>query len=63
MTEAYPLSWLGISKSLVTGVSTPLAADLIRNKFRSRAKEMHGTGADMDRLVKARDKALEKINA
>jgi len=35
--------------------------ELIRQAFRERAKEGHGNGGDMDRLVKARDEALEKI--
>jgi len=29
--------------------------------FRAKAKEGHGNGGDMDRLVKARDQALEQI--
>lgn len=33
----------------------------IQNYFRAKAREMHGTGADMDRLVKARDEALRQI--
>lgn len=36
--------------------------DLVMDFFRQRVRESHGTGADMDRLVKARDKALEAIN-
>lgn len=35
--------------------------DVIKSAFRSMVREHHGTGADMDRLVKARDEALEKI--
>lgn len=35
----------------------------ITNAFRGKVRELHGTGADMDRLVKARDKALEQLNA
>ena len=34
---------------------------LIMDAFRQKAREQHGTGADMDKLVKARDKALEEI--
>lgn len=48
---------LGMDKSVAR---TPAA---IRNYFRHRARELHGTGADMDRLVKARDKAMEEIGA
>lgn len=36
---------------------------LIQDLFRQAARVGHGTGADMDRLVKARDEALEKIDA
>jgi hypothetical protein len=36
---------------------------LIQDVFRQKAKMAHGTGADMDRLVKARDAALEQIGA
>lgn len=35
----------------------------IVNAFRNKVRELHGTGADMDRLVKARDEALEEIGA
>jgi hypothetical protein len=35
--------------------------ELITQAFRERAKEGHGAGADMDRLVKARDEALRQI--
>ncbi len=35
--------------------------ELVKQAFRERAKEQHGNGGDMDRLVKARDEALEKI--
>lgn len=33
----------------------------IQNAFRNKAREGHGNGGDMDRLVKARDEALEQI--
>lgn len=33
----------------------------IRNAFHNKVRQLHGTGADMDRLVKARDKALEMV--
>lgn len=33
----------------------------IQNAFRNKAREGHGNGGDMDRLVKARDGALEQI--
>jgi len=36
---------------------------LIQDVFKKKVREQHGTGADMDRLVKARDEALEKIGA
>jgi hypothetical protein len=36
---------------------------LIQDFFKKKVREQHGTGADMDRLVKARDEALEKISA
>lgn len=35
--------------------------DLIKDFFRTKVREIHGTGADMDRLVKARDAALAEI--
>ena len=35
--------------------------DAITEAFRAKAREGHGTGADMDRLVKARDEALRRI--
>ena len=35
--------------------------ELIMRAFRERAREGHDIGADMGRLVKARDEALEKI--
>ncbi len=39
----------------------PQAAERVRGAFKNKVRELHGTGADMDRLVKARDEALEKI--
>jgi len=47
----------------LTGRGPNLNTDLIMRMFRAKAKEGHGTGADMDRLVKARDEALRKIGA
>ena len=38
-----------------------LSRNDITNAFRAKAREEHGNGGDMDRLVKARDEALEKI--
>lgn len=38
-----------------------LSRDDVMNTFRQRVREGHDTRADMDRLVKARDEALEKI--
>jgi hypothetical protein len=40
-----------------------IIADEVRAAFRNRVREHHGTDFDMDRLVKARDKALEEIGA
>lgn len=37
--------------------------EIVREAFRAKAREMHGTGADMDRLVKARNQAVDLINA
>lgn len=39
----------------------PLALNKVRGAFNSKVRELHGTGADMDRLVKARDEALRQI--
>lgn len=36
--------------------------EIIMEAFRAKAREGHGTGADMDRLVKARDAALDVIS-
>jgi hypothetical protein len=36
---------------------------LVVDFFKQRVRETHGTGADMDRLVKARDEALKEIGA
>lgn len=49
---------LGIAQHARVGMVTE---GLIKQVFRERAKEQHGTGADMDRLVRARDEALKKI--
>ncbi len=38
-----------------------LTPELVQKYFRNRAREGHGAGEDMHRLVKARDEALEKI--
>lgn len=38
-----------------------ISAASIANAFRNKAREGHGNGGDMDRLVKARDAALEQI--
>lgn len=50
----------------ILGISRPTAGPVtargaVINAFRARVKEKHGTGADMDRIVKARDQALEQI--
>lgn len=45
----------------LTGHGPNLNADLVTRMFRAKVKEVHGTGADMDRLVKARDEALRRI--
>lgn len=37
--------------------------DEIRAAFRNRVRENHGTDFDMDRLVKARDQAMEQVGA
>jgi hypothetical protein len=42
---------------------TKLNRDIVMGAFRAKAREGHANGADMDRLVKARDEALEKIGA
>lgn len=36
--------------------------DAVMEAFRDQARKLHGPGADMDRLVKARNEALEKVN-
>lgn len=38
-----------------------IAEATVTNAFRNKVREQHGTGADMDRLVKARDEALRRI--
>lgn len=40
-----------------------LTAEDIRAAFRNKVRAHHGSDFDMDRLVKARDQALEKIDA
>lgn len=40
-----------------------LTREIVMGHFRMQARLGHATGADMARLVKARDEALEKINA
>lgn len=49
---------LGISTG---GHERRLIPDEIRAAFRNKVREHHGKDYDMDRLVKARDEALEKI--
>lgn len=48
---------LGVHKS----AESEMDREKIMQAFRARARAGHGTGADMDRLVKARDEALGKI--
>ena len=50
------LTILGLSKA--GGI---FSREDIMTAFRTKAREGHGTGADMDRLVKARDEALRRI--
>lgn len=38
-----------------------ISSATIRNAFRQRVYALHGTDADMDRLVKARDRGLEQV--
>lgn len=46
----------------ILGLNGPRSSrETIMSTFRSKVKAQHGTGADMDRLVKARDEALENI--
>ena len=40
-----------------------LTKDEVQAAFRNKVREYHGTNFDADRLVKARDEALEKIGA
>lgn len=39
----------------------PQPAIKIRDAFSKKVREVHGTGVDMDRIVKARDEALRRI--
>lgn len=55
---------LGVDLSGLTDKSPRIDWQVaIMQAFRSQVKKHHGTGADMDRLVKARDQAMEQVNA
>lgn len=52
---------LGISKGVGEALSTKMRKEFVMDAFRERAKAGHGAGADMAKLVEARDQALQQL--
>jgi hypothetical protein len=52
---------LGLVRELVLKKDPALRRTYVMDAFRIAARDGHGVGADMDRLVRARDQALEEL--
>jgi hypothetical protein len=52
---------LAIDKTIVLSKAEQFRKAYVMDSFRIAARDGHGNGADMDRLVKARDEALKQI--